>query len=255
MSGGAIINETRLIFATLATAIVLSAGATSAGQTPARPNFTGVWQTLTTADWDIEDHQAEPGIPAGQGIVEGGEIPYKPEAAAKKVENAKRRKTLDPESKCYLPGVPRFMYLSFPFQILHSDRFIMMVSEYANAARRIHLDGTSHPGSLPGAWMGDSRARWDGTTLVIDTTGFTDQTWLDKSGNFHSNALHVVERLTLRNRDHIDYEATLEDPQVFTRPWKIRFPLYRRLEANVRLLEYPCVAFLEDEYVESRKRK
>jgi hypothetical protein len=257
MANDGSMSKTRSIPAAVAAALVLCAASTAAGQTPAppHPNFTGVWQTLTTANFDVEDHQAEAGIPAGQGIVEGGEIPYKPESAAKKIDNAKQAKALDPENKCYMPGVPRFMYLPFPFQILQGERFIMMVSEYGSTVRRIHLDGTTHPENLPGAWMGDSRARWDGATLVIDTTGFTDHTWLDKSGNFHSDALRVVERLTLRDRDHIDYEATLEDPQVFTRPWKIRFPLYRRLESNLRLLEYPCVAFLEDEYVESRKRK
>lgn len=249
-------NVTRVLAVAL-----LTAASTSFGQTPARratggpPNLTGVWQTLTTANWDIEDHQAEPGIPAGQGIVDGGQIPYTPEAAAKKAEHFKNRQTLDPEHKCYMPGVPRFMYMPFPIQILHGEKFIMMVSEYAHTVRRIHLDGSRHPDGFPSTWMGDSRARWEGHTLVIDSTNFTDQTWFDRSGNFHSDALHVVERLTPRGRDHLDYEATIEDPQVFTRPWKIRFPLYRRLERNVQLLEYPCVSFLEDEYVGSRGRK
>jgi hypothetical protein len=261
MSAEAIVHKTRWIVTGVLATALLAAGSTSRGQTPVPqvagrpPNFTGIWQALTTANWNIEDHQAELGIPGGQGIVEGGEIPYKPDTAAKKAENFKNRQTLDPEHRCYMPGVPRFMYLPFPFQILQSEKFIMMVSEYAHTVRRIHLDGSGHPEGFPGSWMGDSRARWDRNTLVIDTTNFTDQTWFDGSGNFHGVALHVVERLSLRGRDHLDYEATIEDPKVFTRPWKIRFPLYRRVEQNVQLLEYPCVSFLEDEYVERGKRQ
>ena len=221
-----------------------------------KPNFNGIWQALNTAAWDIQDHSAQLGVPPGQGVVEGNEIPYQPWAAAKKKENFANRKTADQtEANCFMPGVPRATYMPYPFQIVQTPKQIAITYEFAHALRNIPMDGSPHSDGLPDTWMGDSRARWEGATLVIDTTGFTDHTWFDRSGNFHSDALHVVERLTLRDRDHLDYEATLEDPQVFTRPWKIRFPLYRRLESNVRLLEYPCVAFLEDEYVESRKGK
>lgn len=222
----------------------------------AKPNFTGIWQALTTADYNIEDHQAEDGIPAGQGIVEGGSIPYKPEALAKRNANAKDSKTLDPENICYAGGVPRSMYMPYPFQILQSENFMMIVFEYGHQVRRIHMDGeTKHPAGFPGSWMGDSRAKWDGETLVIDNATFNDQTWFDRAGNYHTDALKVVERISFKDKDHLHYEATIEDPNVFTRPWKVSFPLYRRVEKHVQLLEYPCVSFLEDEYVESGKGK
>jgi hypothetical protein len=95
--------------------------------------------------------------------------------------------------------------------------------------------------------MGDSRARWEGNTLVVDVVHFTDQTWLDRAGNFHSNALHVVERYTPLSADHMRYDATIEDPNVFTRPWTISMPLYRRQESNAELLEYDCLTYLLDE--------
>jgi hypothetical protein len=220
----------------------------------ARPDLSGIWQALTTANWNVQDHSAEPGVPAGTGVVEGNEIPYQPWALAKRAENFKGRGTLDPENSCYMPGVPRAMYMPFPFQILQSPTFVMIAFEYAQTVRRIHVDRTAHPEGIPTSWMGDSRGRWEGKTLVVDTVNFNDQTWFDKAGNFHSDALHVVERFTLRGHDHMDYEVTIEDPKVFTRPWTMKMPLYRRLESHVQLLEYPCVSFLEDEYVKSRQK-
>ncbi len=220
----------------------------------ARPDLTGIWQALTPANHDIQDHSAEDGIPAGQGIVEGNEIPYLPAAAAKKAENSRNRKALDPENMCYMQGVPRMMYSPFPFQILQSPTFTIMVSEFNQETRRIHVDGTKHPEGMPDTWMGDSRGRWEGDTFVVDTTGFNDQTWFDRAGNHHSDALHTVERFTLKGKDHIDYEVTIEDPKTFSRPWKMRTVLYRRLEKNVQLLEYPCVSFLEDAYEQSLKK-
>lgn len=233
-------------------------GTLSRPSTPSKPDFTGIWQALTTANYNIEDHQAEDGVPAGQGIVEGGAIPYKPEALVKRDENFRNRKALDPEGKCFAGGVPRSMYMPYPFQILQSSNFIMIAFEYGRQVRRIHLTSdTKHPEGFPPSWMGDSRARWDGDTLVIDNATFNDATWFDRAGNYHSDALHVVERISFRDgsRDHLNYEATIEDPKVFTRPWKISFPLYRRLEEEIQLLEYPCVSFLEDRYVESLKGK
>ena len=218
-----------------------------------KPNLNGIWQALNTANWDIEAHAAAPGlitelgasiaVPGGLGVVEG-EIPYKPEALAKKKANYTDRLKLDPENKCYLPGVPRGTYMPFPFQILQSQKHVMIVHEFAGAVRTIYMENqTPAPAD---SWMGWSNGRWDGETLVVDTTGFNDQTWFDRAGNFHSDALHVVERFTARSADTLMYDVTIEDPNVFTRPWKMSMPLYRRVEKNAQLMEFRCVEFVED---------
>lgn len=219
-----------------------------------KPNLNGIWQVLTTANWDLEGHAAAAGpmiplgaigaMPPGQGVVEGEEIPYKPEALATKKANFSNRLKLDPEVKCYLPGVPRATYMPFPFQIVQTPQFILISYEYANAARTIYM---KDPGPAPiDSWMGQSVGHWEGDTLVVDVTGLNDQTWFDRAGDFHSDALHVVERYTLRGADTIMYEATIEDKNVFTKPWKISMPIYRRLEKNVQLMEFKCVEFVEE---------
>jgi len=248
-----------------------------AGQVPAnqiprmrdgRPDLNGIWQALNTANYDLQAHTARaamalrPGpvtpvpaapvlalgavgaVPAGVGVVEGDEIPYQPWAAEKKKENQEHWLTRDPEIKCYLPGVPRATYMPFPFQIFQSDTATFIAYEYAGAVRNIYM---KDPGPPPlDSWMGQSVGRWDGDTFVVDVTGFNDQSWFDRAGNFHSEALHVVERYTLTDRDHIRYEATIEDPKVFTRPWTISMPLYRHVNANARLQQFKCVEFVEE---------
>jgi hypothetical protein len=219
-----------------------------------KPNLNGVWQAITEANWDIEAHSAAPSpikelgttgaIPAGAGIVEGGTIPYLPEALKKKKENQADRLKLDPEVKCYLPGVPRSVYMPYPFQIVQSTKHIMMLHTYAGAVRTIYMaDQTEAPAD---SWMGWSNGKWDGESLVVDTKGFNDQSWFDRAGNFHSDALHVVERFTPRSADTLNYEATIEDSKTFSRPWKISLPLYRRVEPNAMIMEFRCVEFVED---------
>ena len=204
----------------------------------------GIWQAVNTAVWNIQDHPGELGVPAGQGIVEGNEIPYLPSALAKRRQNFDARLTEDPEAKCQMPGVPRATYMPYPFQIAQAPKQVTILYEYAHVFRNIYLD-SKHPDGPINWWMGDSRAKWDGDTLVVDVIHFSDQTWFDRSGNYHSDALHVVERYTRTGPDHMLYEATIEDPKTFSRPWKISMPLYRRQEANARLLEYECYAYLE----------
>ena len=170
-----------------------------------------------------------------------------PAAAAKKQENFANRATADPESQCFMPGVPRATYMPFPFEIVQSKDAIAIRYEYAHAVRIVFMDGSKHPEGVPSTWMGDSRGRWDGDTLVVDVKNFNDQTWFDRAGNHHSDALHVVERYTLAGPDHILYEVTIEDPKVFSRPWKMSMPIYRRVEKNVKLLEYECVFYLQEE--------
>ena len=219
-----------------------------------KPDLNGIWQALNTANWDIQEHSAAPGpvaalgatdaIPPGLAVVEGGEIPYLPEAAKKQRENFANRLTGDPEIKCYLPGVPRATYMPQPFQIIQGAKSIMIAYQYAGAVRTIPL---YDPGPSPApSWMGWSVGHWDGETLVVDVTALNDQTWFDRAGDFHSDALHVVERYTPRSPDTLVYEAVIEDPKVFSRPWKISMPLYRRVEKNAQLLEFRCIEFSEE---------
>jgi hypothetical protein len=220
------------------------------GQAPAsvsrtadgKPDLSGIWQAVNTAAWDIQDHQAQKGVPAGIGVVEGNEIPYQPWAAAKKKENYEKRMTADPETKCYLPGVPRITYMPYPFQIFQDSAQVTILYEYVHATRYIFM-GSQHPPGHIDWWMGDSRGRWEGDTLVVDLVHFNDETWFDRAGNFHSDALHLVERYTPMGPDHINYEVTIEDPKVFTRPWKMSMILYRHKEKNLQLLEYECYGF------------
>lgn len=232
------------------------------------PNLNGLWQAFVSANWDVQDHEAQAGPhpeldgaygagPAGQSIVEGGEIPYQQWALETKKENFARRATVDvsndetrhalgdPELKCYMPGVPRATYMPFPFQIVQgSSPYILIAYEFTSATRIIRMNWKQEAPTP--SWMGWSRGHWEGDTLVVDVTGQREESWLDRAGDFHSDVLHVVERYTPASPYHLMYEATIEDPKVYTRPWKISFPLYRRMEKNVQLLEFKCVPFTED---------
>jgi hypothetical protein len=234
-----------------------------------KPDFSGIWQANNTANWDLQTHVARPmvaqpgfspntvvlaapvvglgsigWVPPGLGVVEGEENPYQPWAAARKKENLEHWIDRDPEIKCFQPGVPRAMYMPYPFQIVQSGTKVMMVFEYANAQRTINLNKMEpFPNT---SYMGYSTGKWEGDTLVTEVEDFTDATWFDRAGNFHSDALHVTERFTPMSRDAIRYEATITDPQVFTRPWKISMPLYRHLEANAQLMEFRCVEMVEE---------
>lgn len=233
-----------------------------------KPDLNGVWQVLNTANYDLLAHPAkaalalQPGpfgpvpapevvalgavgaVPAGVGVVDGNEIPYTPAAREQQRRNQAAWLESDPEIKCYLPGVPRATYLPFPFQIFHSDSALFIAYEYAGATRNLLVED---PGEAPvDSWMGQSVAHWEGDTLVVEVTGQNDRTWFDRAGNHHSDALKVTERYTLRNAHVMDYEATLEDPNVFTRPWTIRMPIYRRVGADARLQQFKCVEFVEE---------
>ena len=230
-------------------------GQTAAGAaayTPPRtafghPDLQGVWQVMNTAAWDIQDHNASLGVPAGKGVVEGNEIPYQPWALEKKKQNYANRAKLDPEARCMLSGVPRITYMPYPFQIVQQADKVNILYEYNHTLRHIYMNGNPHPDGPIEWWMGDSRGRWEGNTLVVDTVHFTAETWLDRAGNFHSEELHVVERFTPTGPNHMLYEVTIEDPKVFTRPWKMSMPLYRRVESGAELLEYECYAYLLEE--------
>ena len=272
-----------MIAVAVAAAVVgaaISASVTQTAGQPSRPgeiagraNFSGIWQANNEAHWDVQAHAARPGaimqpgvypfeyaqvaaapvvalgaaagVPASLGVVQGdGEIPYTPGALAMKKQNAEHWIDRDPELKCYLPGIPRAMYMPYPFEITQGTSKIHMAYAFATTARTIHLDEVDPPPA--DTWMGHSVGRWEGNTLVVDVTNFNDKTWFDRAGNFHSDALHLVERFTLATPDVIQYEVTIEDPKVFTRPWRIAMPIYRRMEPNIQLLEYRCTEFAEE---------
>lgn len=228
-----------------------------------KPNLNGIWQALNEANWDLEPHAAAQGpvlalgaqfsIQPGTGVVEGGTIPYKAEALAQKKKNFEKRLKDDPEIKCYMGGVPRSTYMPYPFQIIQGKDTVMIAYQFAGAVRTINMGRPTEPPA--DSWMGWSYGHWEGETLVVDVTGLNDQTWFDRAGNYHSDALHVVERYTPRSADTLMYEATIEDPNVFTRPWKISMPLYRRVEKNAQLMEYKCPEFAEEAlYGDLRKK-
>ena len=253
----------RYLFTAVVLAVSLLAALPAAAQNQAykapraadgHPDLNGIWQAFTTANWDLQDHSQQPGTmwetgsvgaePPGQGVVEGGEIPYQPAALAKKKANFEKRRTDDPEAKCYMPGVPRANYMPYPFQMVQSPQGILFVYEFASANRFVNMGKPQEAGS--DTWMGTNNGHWDGETLVVDVTGLNGLAWLDRAGDFTSDQLHVVERYTRVDPYHINYEATIEDPKTFTRPWKISMPLYRRVEKNAQLLDFKCVEFSEE---------
>lgn len=218
-----------------------------------QPNLNGIWQTLNEANWNLEPHIAVQGavetlgaiaaVPPGVGVVQGGSIPYLDSALQQRHENFATRRTEDPEAKCFLPGVPRANYMPYPFQILQTDGDLMMVYQYAGADRIIFMD--EHMEAPVDSWMGWSNGHWEGDTLVVEVTGLMPN-WLDRSGNYASDTRKISERYILLGANHIRYEATIEDPAVFSEPWTISMPLYRRLDDNIRLLEFRCVEFAEE---------
>jgi len=232
-------------------------------QIAGHPNFNGIWQAISTAHWNLEDHSASAtpiwqlgalyAVPAGQSVIEGGSIPYTPAALKQRDENMKGWPKSDPEAKCYMPGIPRATYMPYPFQIVQGQRDILFVYEYASSNRIVHM--SNHTEAPVDSWMGWSNGKWEGNALVITVNGFNDQTWFDRAGNHHSDALVVTERYTLNGENHINYEARMEDKNTFTRPWTIRMPLYRRLEPNVQLLEFKCVEFSEELLYGDLKKK
>lgn len=238
-------------------------------QIDGKPNLNGVWQAMTTANWNLEPHSAASNpvadrllgaigaIPAGLGVIDGNEIPYLPEAMERLASHRANVIYHDPEAACYLPGIPRATYMSFPFQIIQGNNDdILMAYEYASANRVVHMEEIGIPPI--DTWMGTSYGQWDGDTLVVTTLAqgpglvklpagemIEGVTWLDRAGNYLTTNATVTERFTKMGENHISYEATIEDPSIYSRPWTIRMPLYRRMEQNAQLLEFKCVPFSE----------
>lgn len=233
-----------------------------------KPDFNGIWQVMSTANNNLESAPAKaafamvPGdfvpvpapeivamgavgsVPASYSVVEGGTIPYKPEALAQRQTNQENWLTSDPEIKCFMPGVPRATYMPHPFQIFQSQEAMFIAYSFAGAVRNIYLE---NPGEPPlDAWMGQSYGYWEGDTFVVEVTGLDDRTWFDRAGNYHTYKLKVTERYTMVSENVIEYEATMEDPDIFERPWTISMPIYRRLEEGFELPQFKCVEFVEE---------
>lgn len=207
------------------------------------PDFRGIWQVRDTAYVNIEGHRGEKGIAAARSLVvdpPNGKIPYKPEALARRQENYKNRATADPSLKCYQAGVPRATYLPTPLQILQSPGNFAIVYEENHAFRVFHPDTRPHFDATDW-WMGDTRYRWEGDTLVASVVALTDQLWLDQAGNYHSTEFRVVERYRMTGADTLEYEARIEDPVVYSRPWTLRTVLYRNKQPGARIIEDECL--------------
>jgi hypothetical protein len=248
-----------------AASLMMALGATLSGQSPAfkppkgidgHANLSGIWQAINTANWDIEAHVAQPptvialgamnATPPGLGVVDGGPLPYKADALKTKKENQQNWVTRDPVVKCYMPGVPRATYMPFPFQIVQSPTQILFAYEFDYAERVVSMTMTEKDAAPVDSWMGWSKGKWEGDTLVVDVTGLNGQSWYDHAGNFQSDNAHIVERYTLTSANTMNYEATVDDPDVFTHPWKMSMPLYRRLDKNMQLMDFNCVPFVEE---------
>jgi hypothetical protein len=250
-------------------AVAQTSSAGAIPRTPdGKPDFNGIWQVLSTANNNLESAPAKaafqmvPGdfvpvpapevvamgavgaVPASFSVVEGGTIPYKPEALAQKISNQENWLTSDPEVKCYMPGVPRATYIPHPFQIFQSNSAFFIAYSFAGAVRNVYLQD---PGEAPlDSWMGQSYGYWDGDTFVVEVTGLDDRTWFDRAGNYHTYKLKVTERYNMVSENVIEYSATIEDSDIFERPWTISMPIYRRLEAGFELPQFKCVEFVEE---------
>lgn len=214
-----------------------------------KPDFSGIWQTTSAADYDLEPHAARKDAPPGSGIVEGNIIPYTPDALERKQKNFAARDTTDPRLKCWTLGTPRGIYYPEPFQIFQRATDVTVFFEFGDSVRTIHTDGTLHPIETDHEfWLGDSRGHWEGDTLVVDVRDFNDQTWLSRAGDFHDEAFHVVERWRLLDANTIDYKATIDDPKIYTRPWNIEVYLHRHREKNFQFVENYCYTLDYDQY-------
>jgi len=249
LHGGAIAAAMAAAAFVAAPAMAQVASAAIPRQADGKPDFTGIWQTLSEADYDLEPHAGRVDAPPSAGVVEGGLLPYRPEAAEQRQANFEQRAEDDPRLKCWALGVPRSVYYPAPFQIFQRERDLTLVHQLGHQVRTIHTNGTLHPEHLEeGYWLGDSRGRWEGDTLVVDVTHFNAETWFDRAGNYHGEALHVVEKWAFVDADTISYTATVEDPEVYTRPWTVNVLLHRRRDKDFQLIEDYCFTLPYEQY-------
>jgi hypothetical protein len=205
-----------------------------------RPDLNGYWERAFTSQ-DIEDHGDGLGVQAGPSLVidtPDRKIPYQPAALA--LRNTMANRFVSPLASCYPPGVPRHALAPASHQILQTPGYVVHLLEYSHAYRIIPTSGAPHvPGNVR-LWQGDSRGHWEGNTLVVDVTNSNGLTWFDNAGNFFSDAVHVVERFTLVDADTIHYEARIDDPKVYTRPWTLVSAFRRNKEPGYELFEQAC---------------
>jgi len=216
--------------------------------TDGHPDLSGIWQSMSGAEFGLEAHPGSKDAPPSLGVVDEGTIPYQPWALDRRKQNLATRATSDPQTKCFTLGTPRGIYYPEPFQIFQRPRDLTLLFGFGHSVRTIHTNGSTHPEGPLDLWLGDSRARWDGDTLVVDVTEFNDQSWLDRAGNFHSDALHIVERWRLLDVNTIEYRARIDDAKVFTQPWNLTVLLHRRREPGVQLIENYCYTHDYDEF-------
>jgi hypothetical protein len=189
-----------------------------------KPDLQGIWITRNAASFDVSE------------VAEGRLIPYLPEA----LEREQKGDRVDPIAHCSMPGVPRITYMPFPFQIMQRPGFVLFLYEYLHDNRIVTTNPRPHLEDID-FYFGDSVGHWEGDTLVVDVTNFNDKTWLDSARHTHSDQLHVIERYTRTGPDTIQYEATIQDPKTYSRPWKISMPLHRVTEPGFELREQECV--------------
>jgi len=233
--------------------VLLAQGDSIPRRADGKPDLNGIWQALNNANWNLEAQVAKQGaveslgaigaMTPGNSVVEGGTIPYSAAGLEQRKANFASRRTEDPEAKCFMPGIPRGTYLPQPFQVFQTDTDIMMAYQYADAVRTIYM--SNHKNAPVDSWMGWSNGRWEGDTLVVEVKGLNPN-WLDRSGNYYTNAVTVTERYTPISPYHLQYEANINDPDVFEKPWTISMPLYRRVEEGTRLYEFKCPEFAEE---------
>ena len=214
-----------------------------------QPDLQGIWQAMNSAHYNVEPHGASYMVPGGTGVIidpSDGKIPYTAAGMAEREEN-RANLDADPYARCYKPGTPHLIYLPFAFQIVQSENFVTVMSEYVHNTRFIFLNRDGHYGAGEiDLWNGDSVGNWEGDTLVTDVFNFHPDIWLDRAGNHSGPRLRVNERFTLIDRDTIQYQATMTDAENYTQPWTMELYLYRHKEPNKRILEYECHAYADN---------
>ena len=232
--------------------LVFGAASLAVGQTAykaprtaeGKPSLQGIWFTQAgAAAWDIEEHPTAPNIVGGPSIIvdpADKKIPYQSWAYAKRKELMNRAYE-DPQAHCYPSGIPRVAYAPFGFEIAQSTGLVIMMPENFHMYRIIPTNDNSPrlPVSMK-LFNGESRGRWDGETLVVDVTNQNGRTWLDMAANFTTDTLHVVERYTRTAEGTLHYEATLDDPSLYTRPWTMAFNIRRETKPGYERLEFAC---------------
>jgi hypothetical protein len=214
-----------------------------------KPDLSGIW-IATGALFLMEGEQAIQAARAYDSAMgrapqpQSEQPPYKPDAEARRQEYLARQGIDDPMARCLLTGVPRIKFRPLPFEIVQLPDRVIMLYEIHHAFRIIPTDGRPHPDDMEPTYLGDSVARWEGDTLVVDVVGFNEKTWISSVGTVHSEELRVTERYTRDTHDTIRYEALIEDPVVFTKPWRMYETF--RLRPNERIREYECIESNED---------